>query len=83
MQQHELEDLLDKAAERGAARALARVGLADEKAGKDVAELRDWLSACRVVKAAALKTTVSVITKSILMVIVIGIAYIMGVRLHG
>ena len=43
----ELLRLLEQASEQGAARALTHLGLADESAGKDMADLRELLSAWR------------------------------------
>ncbi|MFH1157594.1 MAG: DUF6127 family protein [Pseudomonadota bacterium] len=67
-----LQSLLEEAAEKGAEKALAKVGLGDENAGVDVRDLRDWLNACRVIKSEALKTAVSVATKTLIMAIIIG-----------
>lgn len=55
MSEARLEEMLADAGERGASRALARLGLADEGAGKDVKELRELLGAWRDAKASALK----------------------------
>ena len=41
----QLQSLLEKASEAGAQRALAHLGLADESAAKDMADLRELLSA--------------------------------------
>lgn len=50
-----LAEMLADAGERGATRALTRLGLADEGAGKDVKELRELLGAWRDAKASAWK----------------------------
>jgi len=42
-----LRALIEEASDLGAARALARLGLSDENAAKDMAELRELLSAWR------------------------------------
>lgn len=79
----EIEALLELAAERGAEKALAKVGLGDENAGVDIRDLRDWLNACRLIKSEALKTAVSVATKALIMATVIGLAYLVGVKVGG
>lgn len=79
----ELQTLLTQAARTGAALALADIGLNDAEAGNDIRDLRDWLRACRIVKSEALKTAVSVVTKTVIMALVIGIAYIIGTRAAG
>lgn len=78
-----LQALLEQAAEKGAEKALARVGLSDEGAGADIRDLRDWLRACRVIKSEALRTAVSVTTKAVIMAIIIGLAYMAGVKIGG
>lgn len=79
----EIEALLELAAERGAEKALAKVGLGDENAGVDIRDLRDWLNACRLIKSEALKTAVSVVIKALIMALVIGVAYLAGLRVGG
>lgn len=78
-----LQSLLEEAAEKGAEKALARVGLGDENAGVDIRDLRDWLKACRIIKSEALKTAVSVGTKTLIMAVIIGLAYLAGVKIGG
>jgi hypothetical protein len=46
-QETEIAALLEKASEAGAQRALAHLGLSDQSAAKDMADLRELLSACR------------------------------------
>ncbi|MFH1158908.1 MAG: DUF6127 family protein [Pseudomonadota bacterium] len=75
--------MLEQAAEKGAEKALTKVGLGDENAGADIRDLRDWLKACRVIKSEALKTAVSVATKALIMACVIGLAYLAGVKIGG
>jgi len=48
--------LLEQAAEKGAMRALERVGLHDDKAGSDVRDLRTLIDGWRQAKRAALRT---------------------------
>lgn len=69
----ELEKMMDRAAEAGARRALASIGLHDEEAATDVRELRGLLEAWRSAKDTALKTFVSWAIKMMLVVIVAGV----------
>lgn len=50
----ELKRLVDEAAERGATRALERVGLHDSGAGADIRDLRNLINDWRAVKRGAL-----------------------------
>ena len=79
----ELQTLLTQAARTGAKQALADIGLNDAEAGNDIRDLRDWLRACRIVKSEALKTAVSVVIKTMIMAVVIGLAYLAGVKVGG
>lgn len=56
MDEKKLLELIDKAAEAGAARALERVGLHDEHAGKDIGDLRALLETWREAKKEAVRT---------------------------
>ena len=47
MTPEELEDMLDRAAKRGASAALREVGLHDDDARKDISEMRSLLEAWR------------------------------------
>jgi hypothetical protein len=48
----ELSKLLEEAAEKGAKRALERIGLHDEDAGKDIYDLRNLIDGWRGAKKA-------------------------------
>jgi hypothetical protein len=74
----ELKVLLEKASEQGAARALAHLGLADESAAKDMADLRELLSAWRDAKRSARKAVVEWLVRGCLAVLVIGLAVKLG-----
>lgn len=50
----ELEDLVEAASDRGARKALASIGLQDDKAPIDIRQLRDLLAMYRVVRNSAL-----------------------------
>jgi hypothetical protein len=55
----ELDTLLERAAERGARRALERLGLHDDEAGKDIRDLRTLIDGWRTAK----KTVITTITQ--------------------
>ena len=55
----ELKTMLREAAEWGAKRALADIGLHDDDAGDDVKELRGLLESWRQAKNTAFKTAIS------------------------
>ena len=48
MRREDFEDLLDRAAERGAERCLAHLGLENGSAAKDIRELRDQIGRAHV-----------------------------------
>ncbi len=62
----QLETLLESAAERGAKKALERVGLHDEEAPGDVRDLRGLLDAWRTVRTSILSTVGKAIAVAIL-----------------
>jgi hypothetical protein len=52
----QIADMLEAASERGAKKALAQIGLADEDAHKDLMELRSLMDAYREIKRSMLAT---------------------------
>ena len=74
LRREEFYDLLDRAAERGAERALAHLGLENSHAAKDIRELRDLLQAWRDARRTAWQTTVKVVTTGILAALLVGAA---------
>ena len=74
-----LRALIEEASELGAARALARVGLGDDKASGDIDELRELLSAWRDAKASAWKAAVEWFVRGIFALLLVGIAVRLGV----
>lgn len=70
----DLDDLLTRAAERGAERCLAHLGLENGHAARDIRELRDLLGAWRSARATAWQTVIRVSTTALLSVIVVGVA---------
>ena len=74
LRREDFEDLLDRAAERGAERCLAHLGLENGHAAKDIRELRDLLQAWRDARRTAWQTAVKVITTGILAALLVGAA---------
>ncbi len=74
MPELEFEELLELAAERGAKRALADAGLVDEYAAGDIRDLRSLLGAIRVAKRTAWQTVVRLLTTSLILALIGGIA---------
>jgi len=70
--------LIEQASEAGAARAMARIGLADEGARDDIAELRELLAAWRDAKRSAWKAVVDWVVRGCLAVLLIGLAVKFG-----
>ena len=70
----DLDDLLTKAAERGAERCLAHLGLENGHAARDIRELRDLLEAWREARHTAWQTIIKVATTGLLAVILVGAA---------
>ena len=70
----DLDDLLTRAAERGAERCLAHLGLENGHAARDIRELRDLLEAWRDARRTAWQTAVKVITTGILAALLVGAA---------
>jgi Family of unknown function (DUF6127) len=73
-----LGDLLAQASESGAQRALAHLGLSDESAARDMADLRELLSAWRDAKKSARKAVIEWLVRLCLAALIIGLA----VKLH-
>ena len=70
----EFEDLLARAAEAGARRALADVGLDGREAAMDVRDLRALLDCIRFIRRTAVQTTVHLITTGLILALLAGIA---------
>ncbi|MCF8708567.1 DUF6127 family protein [Rhizorhapis sp. SPR117] len=71
--------LVEEASELGAGRALARLGLADAGAEKDVRELRELLGAWRDAKTAARNAVVGWIVRGVLALVLMAVAVKVGV----
>ena len=70
----EFEDLLNRAAERGAEKVLAHLGLENGHAASDIRELRNLLDAWRDTRKTAWQTIIKVITTGALAVLLMGVA---------
>jgi len=74
MPEEDFEELMELAAERGAKRALANVGLIDEHAANDIRDLRSLLGAFRMAKHTAWSTVIRLITTGLLLALMVGLA---------
>lgn len=74
LRKEDFGDLLDRAAERGAERVLAHLGLENGHAARDIRELRDLLEAWRDARRTAWQTTVKLITTGIFAALLVGAA---------
>lgn len=79
--QEDIDELLDRAAERGADRCLARLGLGNGGAARDIRELRDLLDAWRDARRTAWQTLVKLVTTALLAALIAGAA--MKLKLFG
>lgn len=70
----DFDDLLDRAAERGAERVLAHLGLENGHVARDIRELRGLIEAWRDARRTAWQTAVKVITTGILAALLVGAA---------
>lgn len=75
----EFEELLARAAEEGAKRALADVGLDGKEAALDIRDLRALLDAIRFVRRTAVQSAVQLITTGLILALLAGIALKMKV----
>lgn len=66
----QLEIILENAADKGAQRALHRVGLHDENAGKDIDDLRSlltaWREACKTVRSTVIRIVITAVLGAVL-----------------
>ncbi len=74
MRQEDLDELLTRAAERGAERCLAHLGLENGHAARDIRELRGLLDAWRDARHTAWQTAIRVVTTGILASLLVGAA---------
>ena len=74
LRREDFDDLLDRAAERGAERVLSHLGLENGHAARDIRELRDLLDAWRDARRTAWQTVVKIATTGFLAVLLVGAA---------
>ena len=74
MPEEEFEEYLELAAERGAKRALADVGLVDADAASDIRDLRSLLGAVRMARRTAWQTVVRLVTTGLILALIAGVA---------
>ena len=72
LRKEDFDDLLDRAAERGARRALADVGLDGDDAAHDIRELRNLLDAFNAAKHTAWQTVIKMITTGFVLALLAG-----------
>lgn len=73
-----LRAIAEEASELGASRALARLGLSDAAAEKDMAELRELLGAWRDAKRSVWKALIGWCARMALALVLVGIAVRLG-----
>ena len=73
-----LRAIAEEAGELGASRALARLGLSDAAAEKDMAELRELLGAWRDAKRSVWKALIGWAARMMLALVLVGIAVRLG-----
>lgn len=73
-----LRAIAEEAGDLGASRALARLGLADAAAEKDMAELRELLGAWRDAKTSAWKALIGWVVRMLLALVLVGLAVRLG-----
>lgn len=83
MTREELQTMLTAAAQEGARRALAEIGLADPEAGTDIRDVRDFIRVFNTVKLTALKSIVRSVTNFLFLALLIGVAVKMGLKVGG
>ena len=74
MPEDEFEAMLARAAEQGARRALADVGLDGPEAAIDIHDLRTLLESLRMVRRTAWQTAVRLLTTGLLLALIAGVA---------
>ncbi len=74
LSREDFEDLLDRAAERGAERCLSHLGLENGHAARDIRELRDLVDAWRDARRTAWQVVVRVLTTGILAALLLGLS---------
>ncbi len=74
MPEDDFEAMLSRAAEKGARKALADVGLEGPEAAIDIHDLRTLLASLRMARRTAWQTVVRLITTGLLLALIAGVA---------
>jgi len=74
MPEDEFEAMLSRAAEKGARKALADVGLEGPEAAIDIRDLRTLLASLRMARRTAWQTVVRLVTTALLLALIAGVA---------
>ena len=74
MPEDEFEAMLSRAAEKGARKALADVGLEGPEAAIDIRDLRTLLASLRTARRTAWQTIIRLITTALLLALIAGVA---------
>ena len=72
LRSEDLDELLIRAAEKGAERALAALGLENGHAAKDIRDLRGLIDAWRQARQTAWQTLIKLLTTGILVALIVG-----------
>ena len=72
LRSEDLDELLIRAAEKGAERALAALGLENGHAAKDIRDLRGLIEAWRQARQTAWQTLIKLLTTGILVALIVG-----------
>lgn len=75
-----LKTLLAEAAREGARQALAEIGLHDEEAVADVRDLRQFITALRLMKKGAWGAVGGVVGKVVLLALLVGALWLAGFK---
>jgi hypothetical protein len=73
-----LRAIAEEAGELGASRALARLGLDDPQAARDMGDLRELLEAWRDAKRSAVKAVAGWVMRMLLALVILGLAVKLG-----
>ena len=74
LRKEDFDELLNRAAERGAERVLAHLGLENGHAARDIRELRGLLEAWRDARHTAWQTAIKILTAGFLAALLVGAA---------
>jgi hypothetical protein len=73
-----VQAIAEEAAQAGAARALASLGLTDDKAGHDIIELRQLVQGWRDARKSAVKLVIGWLFRTLMALMLLGAAFKLG-----